>query len=67
MEARGPRRILVMPDLPMKTCTVCKRELPTLAFVKNRQSSDGLNYHCVTCQKLKNAIRREKYVNGSKY
>ena len=67
MEARATRRIVV-PPRPMKTCSCCKRELPTLAFSKNKMSKDGLNYHCVSCQKIKNMQRRQDYVtNGSRY
>lgn len=64
MGARQTRRIVEL-ERPFKTCTVCKRELPTLAFTKHARSKDGLNYHCITCQKVKSAERRHGYVSNA--
>lgn len=61
MEARQTRR-LVTPERPMKTCTYCKRSLPLVAYTKNRHHKDGLNYHCITCQRVKNMARKENFV-----
>lgn len=51
---------------PMKTCNICKRELPTLAFAKNVNYKDGLNCYCITCARAKNAEWRSKYVSNSR-
>ena len=41
----------------MKTCTVCKQELPYTEYHKSSRSSDGYGYRCKTCDKK----AREKY------
>ncbi len=33
----------------MKTCTVCKRELPLTDFYKRARSHDGIDYSCKSC------------------
>jgi len=47
-----------------KTCSICKKSLPTEAFHRCRTNTDGLQYSCKACLETKRQARKSKDPEG---
>lgn len=45
---------LRLEQVQLKTCTVCKKELPISCFYKRKDSKDGYRSECKDCSKINN-------------
>lgn len=50
----------------LKTCSICRQELPLTSFGKDKHKKDGLNYRCIPCNRDYEAERRKSNPEASR-